>query len=244
MESILFEKLKLKNEPVAILLSDEKPEGALQSKTGKWSCTIPFFIAATKGKTVVFERETIGCPGAIAGLGFGCYPNYPDGIEYFISTGKGESIEGERYKKNPELGKDFVESLPITDIPNKFIILKPLSQVSKAKETPEIIVFYVNNDQLSALTVLSNYYREGIENVSIPFCSACQSIFLMPYAESKKTNPRAVVGLTDITTRPMTDAGMLSFAMPYKMFIEIEQNVMGSFLDTKSWEKVLSRIVK
>ena len=60
MESRLAKELGLKFEPVAVLLSDEKPEGALQSKEGRWSCTIPLYIAAAKGKTVVFERKTTG----------------------------------------------------------------------------------------------------------------------------------------------------------------------------------------
>ncbi|WP_242966463.1 DUF169 domain-containing protein [Clostridium sp. BSD9I1] len=70
-----------------------------------------------------------------------------------------------------------------------------MSQVDITKENPEVIIFYVNTNQLSALTVLANYYRPGYENVMMPFSSGCQSLFLLPYAESKKKNPRAVVGL-------------------------------------------------
>lgn len=88
MESYLVKKLSLHYESVAVLLSNEKPEEALQSKEGKWSCIIPLFIAAAKGKTSVFERKTTNCPGGKAGLGFGQFPNYPDGIEYFLTVGK------------------------------------------------------------------------------------------------------------------------------------------------------------
>jgi uncharacterized protein (DUF169 family) len=244
MESRLVKELSLRYEPVAVLLSNEKPEGALQSKEGKWSCTIPLLIAAAKGKTSVFERKTTGCLGGKAGLGFGQFPNYPDGIEYFLSVGKSGLFEGEGYLKDPELGGNFVECLPITDIPYQYVIFKPLSQVEVTKEVPELIIFYVNTDQLSALTVLANYYRPGIENVMIPFSSGCQSIFLVPYAEAQKENPRGVVGLTDITVRPMVEADMLSFSVPYKMFLDLEENIEGSFLEKHLWHRVAARIEK
>ncbi len=242
MESRLRTILKLRYEPVAVLLSNEKPEGALQGKEGQWSCTIPLFIAAAKGRTAVFERKTTGCRGAIAGLGFGQFPDYPDGIEYFLTVGKNGHSEGEGYKKNPELGKDFVECLPITDLAYQYVIFKPLSQIDSTKEKPELIVFYVNNDQLSALTVLANYDKKGNENVMIPFSSGCQSIFLIPYAEAQKEKPRAVVGLTDITVRPMVEADMLSFSLSYEMFLAMEENIAGSFLEKHAWQRVAARL--
>lgn len=244
MKSSLVQELNLRYEPVAVFLSNEKPEGALQGKEGQWSCTIPLFIAAAKGKVAVFERSTTNCPGGKAGLGFGQFPNYPGGIEYFLSVGKSGAFEGEGYLKNPELGKDFVECLPITDIPYQYVIFKPLTQVDIANERPEIIIFYVNNDQLSALTVLANYDRPGIENVMIPFSSGCQSFFLLPYAETQKENPRAVVGLTDITVRPMVEPDMLSFSVPYRMFLDMEENVKGSFLEKHLWHRVAARMKK
>lgn len=244
MESRLVKELSLRYEPVAIFLSNEKPEGALQGQEGQWSCTIPFFLAATKGKTAVFERSTTGCPGGKAGLGFGQFPNYPGGIEYFLSEGKSDVFEGEGYLKDPELGKEFVDCLPITDIPYQYVIFKPMSQVDTTEEIPELIVFYANTDQISALTVLANYYRPGIENVLIPFGSGCQSIFLIPYAETKKENPRAVVGLIDITVRPMVEPDMLSFSVPYKMYLDMEENVKGSFLEKHLWHRVVARMKK
>jgi len=37
--------------------------------------------------------------GFKVGLGFGQFPNYPGGIEYFLSVGKNGLFEGEGYKK-------------------------------------------------------------------------------------------------------------------------------------------------
>lgn len=244
MESCLVKELNLRYEPVAVLLSNEKPQGALQSKGDRWSCIIPLFIAAAKGKTAVFERKTTICPGATVGLGFGHYPNYPGGIEYFLSVGKSGEFEGEGYKKDPELGREFVECLPITDIPYQYVIFKPLAQIDTTKDKPEVIIFYVNMDQLSALITQANYYRPGNENVMIPFSSSCQSIFLLPYAEAKKGNPRGVVGLTTLTDRPMIEPDMLSFSVAYAMFLDMEKNVAGSSLEKHSWHKIVARMKK
>lgn len=242
MDSSLVKSLNLKYEPVVVLLSNEKPEGALHGKEGQRSCAIPLFISAAKGKTIVFERKTVTCNGGKVGFGFGQFPNYPNGIEYFLSVGKEGKFEGEGYIKDPELADDFVKCLPITDIPYEYVIFKPLSQVDVVKERPELIIFYVNPNQLSALTVLANYYRPGYENVMIPFASGCQSLFLLPYAESKKENPRAVVGLIDITVRPMVEPDMLSFTVPYKMFLDMEKSVEGSFLEKHVWRRVLAKM--
>ena len=51
-----------------------------------------------------------------------------------------------------------------------------------------------------------------------------------------------MVGLTDITVRPMVEPDMLSFSVPYKMFIDMEENIRGSFLEKKSWARVRDRL--
>ena len=56
-------------------------------------------------------------------------------------------------------------------------------------------------DQLSALVILANYGREGTEHVTIPYAAGCQTIGIFAYKEARSENPRAVVGLTDISAR-------------------------------------------
>lgn len=51
-----------------------------------------------------------------------------------------------------------------------------------------------------------------------------------------------MVGLIDITVRPMVEPDMQPFAVPYTMFRELEDNASGSFLEKKVWHKVVGRM--
>lgn len=244
MHSEIASRLKLRYSPVAIVLTDEKPANATEFTEGRWGCAVSLLTAAARGRQAVFSRRTFGCPGSIVGLGFGnSHQNFPGGFDYFLSTGRGEGYpEGEAYKKTPELVHTFQEVLPYRDISHQYISFQPLDTIDPKKEEPAIIVFYANPDQLSALVVLANYGRPYNDNVIIPFGAGCHSVCLIPLKEAEEPRPKAVVGMTDISARPYIDADLLSFSVPYAMFLEMEHNIPGSFLDKHAWQKVVGRI--
>ena len=236
--------IKLKHFPVAMILTDDKPENAIHFTEGVWSCVIAMLSAAAGGKTAVFDRKTVGCQGGSIGLGF-CdqFTGPPGGIEFFLSTGRGEGFpDGEGYKKTPELAKSFVENLPTTIIPTEYMVFTPLNEVDAAKQTPTLVSVLCNPDQLSALVVLANYGRPTSDNVIVEHGAGCHTVFLLPYRESLQERQRAVIGLTDITVRPIVDKELLSFTAPWDMWLEMEENVSGSFLDKKDWRKVMARL--
>ena len=271
MESVIAKAIQLQYQPVALLWSSEKPQGAMQFSENKWGCVMWLAAAAAKGKSAVADAKTFGCFGGGVGLGFGnLYKNFPGGEEgfcHFLSTGNAareggqelaekikpfmtaESydhfLHGERYIKSPALVEKFVQALPITDIPEKYVVFQPLDKIDPAQEKPQTVIFFVNPDQLSALTVLANYGRGDNENVIIPYAAACQTIGIYPYREAKSANPRAVVGLTDLTARvyirkQLNNPNLMSFAAPFALYEEMEQNVPGSFLERHTWQSLLS----
>lgn len=268
MKSKLAEILKLKFKPVAIIWSDNKPDGALQFGENRWGCVVSMFAQAAKGKVAVFDRRTFGCMGGGVGLGFGNrYEDYIGGIDCFyrfLSSGnendlKGQQaikqaegnlreealehfIHGERYIKTPELTQKRVARMPIIDVPTKFVIFKPLDLVESDKEKPEVVIFLANAEQLSALVFFANYDRDSDDNVTIPFGAGCHNIGIRAYHEAKSAKPRAVVGLTDPSARKQVvnviGRDYLTFSVPYKMYIELENNIEGSFLERQTWQSL------
>lgn len=270
MESTIAKAIGLKYQPVALLWASEKPEGAMQFSEGKWGCVMWLAVSAAKGKPAVADQKTFGCVGGGVGLGFGNqYLNFPGGEEgfcNFLSSGNAgrpggselaeqirpfmtkEShdnfLHGERYIKSPELVHKFLDVLPMTDIPEAYVVFKPVADIDPLKEKPQTIIFFANPDQLSALVVLANFGRDDNENVIIPYAAGCQTIGIYPYRETKSAKPRAVVGLTDLSARvyvrnQLGDPHLMTFAAPFALFEEMERNVPGSFLERHAWQNLL-----
>jgi uncharacterized protein (DUF169 family) len=269
MDSTIAKEMKLKFQPVALLRSDDRPGDVMQFSEGKWGCVMWLVASAAKGKTAACDRKTFGCQGGAVGVGFGNeYKNFAGGEEgffHFLSTGNGATeegrraaekvkpflrkeaydnfVHGERYRKTPDLVRQFVKNLPMVDIPAKYVVFKPLSEVDRAKEAPETIIFFADPDQLSALVVLANYGRDESDSVIIPHAAACQTIGIYPYREARNGKGRAVVGLTDLSARVHMNRqlapNLMTFAVPLAMFDEMEGNAEGSFLGRHTWQTLV-----
>jgi uncharacterized protein (DUF169 family) len=241
--STLVKELKLKYLPVAIILTDDLPEEAVQLKPSKEAhgCSLTALRAAAKGETVYLSKETPGCPGMKSGMGFADSTNIPGGIEYFLSCGRGEGFpNGERLKKTPEVAKSYYEGLPKGVMNNKYIIFKPLEELDKEKAS--LVTFLVNPDQLSALITLHSFETDSVDTAYMPMSSGCSTIVKIPLAEMKKDNPRAIIGLVDIWARPLFDADILAFTVSYKEFEKMESNANDCFFQVETWEGVKERL--
>ncbi len=266
MESKLAKAVGLRTHPLVITWADEAPAHALQFKTGSWGCVVSMFAAVvTKGKTAAFRRETYGCWGGGVGLGFGNqYKAFPGGVECFCGflaqgnedTEKGRAIGaqlasgagarladdfkfGERYLKSSATTEKFLDSMPMRDVGQKYVVAKPLGAINPAFDDVKSVTFFVEPDALSALVILANYTRPEVDNVIIPWAAGCQVIGIYAYRELEREFPRALVGMTDISARHNTRTSLgkhiLSFTMPWPLFEQMEKNCEGSFLQRETW---------
>jgi uncharacterized protein (DUF169 family) len=235
-----YDRLGLKEHPLAAFYSNEKPKEGLSPKEMGHVCMFALLKRARQqGDAVYFDTDHVGCFGGGYYMGF--QPTPRPKIEYFLSCGIPGEMEGERYIKRPETAREYFASVRPRRASAKYCIFKPLDKL-KATEEPEVVVFFASPDLLSGLFTLTNYATERMDAVRIPFSSGCGAILTHPLKEAEKENPQAILGLFDVSARPFVEPNILTLAMPTKLFFSLLDNQDESFLITKSWEVVRKRI--
>jgi len=163
MESRIAQAIETKHPPVALLWADERPEGSLQFEAGKWGCVMWLAVSAAKGRPAACDAETFGCVGGGVGMGFGdrykSFPGSEEGFCHFLSSGiegwaegpaiaemvrpflRGEAYEnfvhGERYVKSPALVRRFIATLPIIQVPKRYVVFRPLADIDPTQSPPK-----------------------------------------------------------------------------------------------------------
>ncbi len=233
--------LGLKEFPLGIYYTNDEPDG-VTPKSGTHVCMIGLLKEARKeGKTVFFDKDHFGCPGGAYYMGFFDSPR--PNIEYFLSCGIPGEMEGERYIKTPERAREYFSKMIPRRAPAAYCVFKPIDQFQNGP-APEVVVFFAPPDILSGLYTLTNYALERTDAVYAPFSSGCGTILTYPLKEAGKEQPHAILGMFDVSARPMVESEILTLAMPFPIFVRLSENVQGSFIETESWKKVLNRIRK
>ena len=106
-------------------------------------------------------------------------------------------------------------------------------------DNPLVVIFFATSDVLSGLFTLANFDEPQPNGVITPFGAGCATIVDYPYKELKSSEPRAVLGMFDVSARPAT---VLTFAVPWPKYVRMVDNMKESFLITESWDKVRMRM--
>ena len=151
-------------------------------------------------------------------------------------------MEGEGYKKTGALVKEHVDSWPVFQIEEKYVVLKPLKEVDAEHETPIQIIFFANPNQLSALITLANCSTGKSDMVKVGGGSACQDVALFAYQEAQSENPRAILGFKDVFARnnlkKTVGTDKMTFTVPLKLFRKMEGDVDDSLLVRDTWREL------
>lgn len=225
--------------PIVFYYTDESDRGEMVPAPSGHQCLIGVLTKVRKGGSLCFGNESIGCGGGRRYLGFETEtgPNF----EYFLSHGIEGRMEGERYKKTPEIVRELTRKAPSFEAPGRFIVFKRWDKLTEEDE-PQVVIFFAHPDVLSGLFTLTGFEEAEPDGVIAPFAAGCGSIVLYPYMEKDRDRQRGVIGMFDVSARPFIPQDQLSFAVPINKFQRMVADMDESFLITRSWERVSKRL--
>jgi hypothetical protein len=227
--------------PIAFYYADDPGQATLFRVAENHHCLIGALQPIRQGKVFCFDTKSVACFGGKRYLGFS--QNLMPNFEYFLSCGIPGKLEGERYKKTPELVKELLNVVPTFTAPAEHIIFKRWD-VLKEEDEPQVVIFFSPPDVLSGLFTLANYDETTNEAVFCPMGAGCGTIVQYPLNECTSDRPRAVLGMFDVSARPDVDSSVLTFSVPMQKFQRMVDNMDESFLITGSWEKIKNRLNK
>lgn len=223
--------------PVAFYYTDAETVPGPAEKADR--CLITSLDRVRRGVPVRFGSADIGCAGGRRYTGYA--GNLMPNFEFFLSCGIPGKMEGERYKKSPELVREIMAKAPRLAAPGKYLVFKRWDLLDEGEE-PDAVVFFATPDVLSGLFTLASFDTSEPSGVIAPFSAGCGSIVLYPYLEKDRPEPRAVIGMFDPSARPHVPAAALTFAVPMARFARMVGNADESFLITPTWEAIRKRI--
>jgi hypothetical protein len=201
-------------------------------------CLIANLRRVREGFPFVYDQHTPGCAGGKRYTGFS--KSLRPKFEYFLSCGIPGELEGERYKRDPQLVELYLNQHPPFEAPGKYLVFKRWDKL-KAAEEPQAVIFFATGDVLSGLFALANYDMADPDGVIAPMGAGCGSIVGYPLEQAMVEKPRAVLGMFDVSARPHVGSDELTFTIPFHRFKQLIGYMDESFLITNSWEKVKAR---
>jgi uncharacterized protein (DUF169 family) len=202
------------------------------------SCLICELSKVRNGKSLWFNKDSLGCGGSRRYLGY--VEKMRPGFEYFLSCGN-ETMEGERYIRTPEMVKEIMKNQKTLPVEDKNIVFKRWDKILDSDE-PAAVIFFAAPDVLSGLFTLANFDQTEPNGTYTPFGAGCSSVVHYPFLESMSDRPRAVIGMFDPSARPCVPVNVLTFAVPMKKFEKMVSYMEESFLITETWDTVKERI--
>jgi hypothetical protein len=225
--------------PITYFYTDQPADPDVNNSENVNRCLIGNLDRVRQGFPFVYDVHTPGCSGGKRYSGFSqtLRPNF----EYFLSCGIPDEIEGERYKRNPELVQQYLNQHRPFDAPGKYLVFKRWDMLTREDE-PMGVIFFATGDVLGGLFTLANYDMADPDGVITPMGAGCASIIGYPLEQAASDKPRCVLGLFDVSARPHVGRNELTFSIPIQRFIQLVGYMDESFLITGSWDKVRKRI--
>ena len=166
------------------------------------------------GVVLSLNAEVIGCGGGKFYTGFTPMPEHVPG---FVSL-------KEKYKKTPEMVKEFIDELGVPTAEKKYLHFARLDCV-KNFDGLEGMMFLATPDMLSGLTTWASFDNNREDAVTALFGSGCSSVVTQVVIENKAGGRRTFLGFFDPSVRPWFESELLSFTVPMSRFREMYQTM-------------------
>ncbi len=214
--------------PIVFWYSDENI-----GQTGKiGGCFFKGIREVRNGAVLSLNAEVIGCGGGKFYTGFTPMPEHVPG---FVSL-------KEKYKKTPEMVKEFIDDLGVPAAEKKYLHFARLDCVGNF-DGLEGMMFLATPDMLSGLTTWASFDNNREDAVTALFGSGCSSVVTQVVIENKTDGRRTFLGFFDPSVRPWFEPQLLSFTVPMSRFREMYQTMRESCLfGTPAWGKIRERI--
>jgi hypothetical protein len=272
MRSAIVENLEPEFEPVAVVWSEDIPEDAFEFREGRFGCILNLFAEASRrGRVAGGCRKTIICSGGRVALGFGNdfvesdeqldryaavfskglesardQATYREQMEAVRPSWRAMLEFGERRHCSFEMAKEWLlNCLPRYNIPDRYVLFKPLSQTDPEENT-RAVIFPVSPLELAGLTTLLGSVVNGADPVQVPQGADCFRIGCFAYAQYDADPPRAVLGMLDVDGREVMRRRFrddtLTLTIPTPLFLRLEREASDSVLQIPGWSKLRSAV--
>ena len=250
MKSKLVEMLHLELEPVGVFLGNAEADCDLVASPGKRNCVVPFLLAAARDRVAGMDEEACTCPGGTVGCCFGDgFTRKNPNIHKMLSQGMGDDappnarihlVEGERFFCTEELALKWRNDMPYSEKGYPRIVFAPESRWCGIG-TPDLVLVFADPDRISALVTMLGFHNGRTINTMVPYGAACHSI-VFAAAQMDEPEPKAVMGLFDISQRSKAIANYLSLTMPYPLWKQMGADLDKSCLTTHAWKEIEKRL--
>jgi uncharacterized protein (DUF169 family) len=227
--------------PITFEVGECSAMGEKAKTPAGWRCIICDLARVRKGTSLVFDRTSVTCSGGLFYMGYETQRR--ENFRYFLSSGKSGVVEGERYKKTPDIVDEMDARHISLPAEGKCYTFRRWDKLS-SEDNPDVVIIFARPEILSALFTLANFDQTDPNGVICPFGSGCSSIIHYPRLELESDRPRAVLGMFDPSARPCVPVDILTMAIPMKKFENMIRNMDESFLITKTWDKVKTKIAR
>jgi len=249
--SKLSEMIKMQNHPVAVYRERTLPEDAFVPTKGH--CTIPSLLMHTVrlGGKAAADSAHSPCHGSKSGFGFGGMASRTRSswsastVPVEMRENMAHKSSGMSYFKTPDIA--LLQLEPIKDYGDgtDVIVFQDLDDAVKEDRPIEVVVFIVDPFRLSILQQLAAFSKTTPGPAAImPFGHACQQVYAIPRKEGESDDPHAIIGMTDLYARRYVDKDKMSFAVPYKLYQRMEDDIDDSFMMKEKYQEYVSTCIK